>query len=109
MKNYLYRLFRPVIEHLSEWKAAYISSILIIGAVCGVVYWYEPEPEPDTYQICPKYSGNRCELLPVKDWEQEVVFGIGGTNRFYNRHDPRQIKVFRYCDVRKITLNNYDK
>lgn len=109
MKNYLYRLFRPVIEHLSEWKAVYITSILLVGVVCGIVYWYEPEPEPDTYQICPKYSGNRCELLSVKDWEQEVIFGIGGTNRFYNRHDPRQIKVFRYCDVRKITLNNYGK
>lgn len=113
MKNYLYKLFRPVIEHLSEWKAVYISSILIVaavaGAICGIVYWYEPAPEPDTYQICPRFSGNRCDLLSMKDWEQEEVFGIVSTNRFYNKHDPRQIKVFRFCDVRKISVNNYGK
>lgn len=109
MKNYLYRLFRPVIEHLSEWKVAYICSILIVGTICSIVYCYEPAPEPDTYQICPKYSGNRCELLSMKDWEREDVFGFGGTNRFYNKHDPHQIKVFRYCDVRNISVNNYEK
>ena len=109
MKNYLYRLFGPIIEHLSEWKAVYISSILIVGVVCGIVYWYEPAPEPDTYQICPRYSGNRCELLSIKDWEQDISFGYSSTDRFYNRHDPQQIKVFRYCDVRRISVNNYGK
>lgn len=109
MKKYLYRLFGPVIEHLSEWKVVYISSILIITAVAVAIYWYEPEPEPDTYQICPRYSGNRCELLSKNDWEQETVFGIGGTNRFYNKHDPRQIKVFQYSDTREIRIKDYEK
>jgi hypothetical protein len=106
-------MFYTIGEHFRHYSSIYILILCIAGFIGGLAYYInykiDEDSKYDMYQICPKYSGNRCTLLPTADWEEETVFGVGSTCRFYNKHDPSQIKVFQYSTTKKIISQNYVK
>ena len=105
-------MFYTIGDHFRQYCSIYIIILCIAGFIGGLAYYInykiDEDSKYDMYQICPKYSGNRCTLLPTADWEQETVFGVG-TCRFYNKHDPSQIKVFQFSTYKKIISQNYGK
>lgn len=104
MKQYILRLIDSASVHLYRLKYFYLTALVVVSAIAGVIYHIDTGKDYDTYQVCPKYHGTQCELLPVSDWDVEVRMS---TIRFFSKTDPARIKVYQYSTLRKIKSNNY--